>query len=951
MSMKKTIFCLLAAFLLTLSSLGTYAHTNNTQKNIVSNGRDTTSYIPDEFDSRDATEDLDVNQDMPSAIAVSDSNPFYTLIATPLAVHYNDNGEQRVIPLYVKNFHAPSKAVKRAEKQIGIKVDYNITDDLTPKEVSLSVAQNFWENSSTALVIKYDQEGYNMGVVATPLASYQNIPIIVTDEIDETVTNVLHNLGVEYIYVCGNLSTTAFPIKKFESIHDIIHECIQVIENRLNSTTNYIALANPLDVYMPMILDSISYNFTGTIASSVVLPTQAINTLISKTRGYHTFSIPKDYKYALLKIDLRNLDSDHVEALGDRMYMMVKSPSKHMYIYASTAGGIPLRDEEGRIVEDRIHFETTIYNETGNYTVQVFGRWYASKNGNYEIKITVEKLESPYVPLMRGLSSIAPYLAAYHKGIVFAKTDFAFAADDNIIYNGSTCPGPTQPGTNPNLIVPSNEHTMEIHDELNTLLGELAKINATNLEELRDHYYENPVYIAVVADPSMIPMYFYYNPDGRIDSEAYLWGYGCPSDFIYGDIDPKPDDPENDTYSYWPTMENIVGRVTGWDVQDCSALIARTIFYHTIIKQMGDWKDNALVQTGCGLEFQNLPVITKLSKIIDKIVNEGKGRDEPTKFPTGESTFINMRLKKQMKTGGYNVRNTLWLRSQREGFTRKNLREIKKTGLLNRLLFPKKIVEILSSSKRVTGGRDQLKSSLIFAFAHGFYNLYEFGDILIDSRGFPFVTPFSRILPKLRSGLADRGSFDIRSIENMEYGPSVIFVESCITGRTDGINPVNTLSQTYIHAGVNTYIGATRVTADPGYLEPRPLPGGLGIGILGLMNATLRYLLKREFPELHFGAVIAEDFILQLIKNNATTGLALRNAKNMYLSKDANSTFLWTPPLTLYSGSFVDQEYQPEQQIKGNDQTRVLDKKYVALHEFNIYGDPAFNPYQPCNNG
>lgn len=29
----------------------------------------------------------------------------------------------------------------------------------------------------------------------------------------------------------------------------------------------------------------------------------------------------------------------------------------------------------------------------------------------------------------------------------------------------------------------------------------------------------------------------------------------------------------------------------------------------------------------------------------------------------------------------------------------------------------------------------------------------------------------------------------------------------------------------------------------------------------------------------------------------------------------------------------------------------VLDKKYVALHEFALYAEPAFNPYQPCNEG
>jgi len=335
-----------------------------------------------------------------------------------------------------------------------------------------------------------------------------------------------------------------------------------------------------------------------------------------------------------------------------------------------------------------------------------------------------------------------------------------------------------------------------------------------------------------------------------------------------------------------------------------------------------------------------------------KLLNPS-ARDEPTKFPTGESTFINMRLQSDMETGNYTVKSTKWLASQREGFNEEGLNAIENTGLLNKLLFTKNILGKISSTDQVTGGNDQLNSSLIFAFAHGIYFLYEFGDVLLGCRGFPFITALSRIKPSLSSRLSDKGNFEIRSVENMKYGPSVIYVESCITARTDGMNPENTLSQTYIHAGVNTYIGATRVTADPGYLDPRPFSGGVGFGILGYLNATLRYKLKGEYPDLHFGAVIAEDFILNLVDDN-TTGMSLRNAKNAFLPKDANSTFLWSPPLTISTGNtWLDSQltkssYTP---LAENERTRVLDKKYVALHEFVLYGDPAFNPYQPINNG
>ena len=121
------------------------------------------------------------------------------------------------------------------------------------------------------------------------------------------------------------------------------------------------------------------------------------------------------------------------------------------------------------------------------------------------------------------------------------------------------------------------------------------------------------------------------------------------------------------------------------------------------------------------------------------------------------------------------------------------------------------------------------------------------------------------------------------------------------------------------------------------------------------MKATIDLILRGKYPDAHFGAVIAEDFIIELIEHDTSTGLALRNAKNVYLEKDANSTFLWTPPLTFSTGySQIDQKFLKSTEnsnLVRNERTRTLDKKYVALHEFTLYGDPAFNPYQSVNNG
>jgi hypothetical protein len=843
----------------------------------------------------------------------------------------------------------PSKAIIRAEEEIGIEVNLIIDDIYTPKEISLTIASLFWEQSAGVLLIEDSQDGYTLGVAATPLASYLNIPIIVSDVIDQDVITVLNNLGTQHLFVCGEFNTSGYNSTVYADVDEIIVDMTALIEAKFGESISYVTIANPLDITDPEIYESMSIPFSGTVTSGIVLPTQSITTALKKnTMVIEKFTVPDSYKFARIIIDIENTKSGNVDALGDRLSCLLVSPNGPRYMFGTTGGGIPVRDEFGNLIKDQLHYEIIIYNEPGEYSVQLYGQWFGDKEGSYAGEITVENLSTAVVPTMPNLSTMAPYLTAYHKGIIWAKPDFAFTADDTVYYNGTTCPGVSQPGTNPDLLVPSNNHTMAIHDDLNILLAQLADIPISNLQHLRDHYTENPIHIAITADPTMVPQYFYYNPDGRPDSSAYMFGFLLPSDFIYGDIDVDHEDPENNTFTYWPFMENAVGRVTGWDAQDSSALIARTIFYDILLQDREEWKNNALVQTGCGLEFQNLPLITRLGKIL-----YSHGRDEPTKFPTGESWYINKRLNYMVSTGDYDTTSTFFLNSQRKGFSIQDLRLIKKAGLLNRLLFPLSYIYLLNNDKKVIGGESQMNSNFIFSFAHGSYNLYEFGDIWIDTKGFPFITPLSRMIPSIRSGLSSKGSFDVRGVESMEYGPSVIYVESCITGRTDGILGINCLSQAYLHAGVNAYIGATRVTADPGYLEPRPFRNGLGFGILGWINATWNYRLKGKYPNPHFGAVIAEDFILDLIDDNST-GMALRNAKNKYLPKDANTTFLWTPPLPFNSlDPIVNAEFLKFINGIKNDnvRTRTLDKKYVALHEFTLYGDPAFNPYQPINNG
>ena len=379
---RKIIISILSVVIMILTSFGIAAGTTSPTE-ILSHSKENIGT----FDSHST-----LANEFPSAITVSDSNPFYSLIATPLAIYYNEYGEQTVSPIYIKHLDDPSKNIVRAEQQIGIYSDYILSDLSNPKEISLSVAETFWDETSTALVIKEDETGYGLGIVATPIASYLSIPVIVTNEIDDDVKEVFNDLGVENLYICGDLHSSAYWVKEFYNVEEIIDECIEVISDKFGETVNYITMANPLDVSQPDVLDTTIYEFNGEINSGITLPTHAINSVFGNSFALHKFTIPEDYKYVQLKIELKNLDFENVDSLGDKLSMILASPQGPRYVFGGTNGGIPVRDVDGNIVEDRLHYEITVYDNPGEYGIQIFGQWFALKKGSYEVTVTLENI-------------------------------------------------------------------------------------------------------------------------------------------------------------------------------------------------------------------------------------------------------------------------------------------------------------------------------------------------------------------------------------------------------------------------------------------------------------------------------------------------------------------------------------------------------------------------------
>jgi len=910
----------------------------------------------------------------PDAITVSDSNPYYALIATPLTVHYDEEGMQYVAPLFVEKPGERSDAIAMAESKIGIK-PINELSELSAKEFSLYIAEKYWKSSDAVLLIQDNETGYSLGVAAVPIASYLSIPVIVTDEIDVDVRDALENLGVTTSIICGDLDGYKDTLR-LDNIDEITDVAIELIWERFGHDVGYVTVTNPRDAFPPEILDEeVILCEKGSLSSGNGLPSHLIGYLLGGGAAYE-FTIPEDYKYALVKLDLLNLeDPRYIEEFGDSIITGGSFTS-----YCRTQASPSIRNANGDLEYDRLHFERVLYDQGGEvYDITLNSAYTVLDSEEYEITVTAYELENPYHPTMEQFSSIAPYLTAYHKGIVFADPDFAFATTDDVKYNGKTMPGDTQVFFNPQLIPLVNQHVYEnIYMPLNELMAKIKEIDITeSVESLKEACYTDPIYVALVGDATMLPQYYYRSPhsDPFRAPKAGSYGTNCPSDFIYGNIDPETysllpydeDHLENDIWSDYPEAENIVGRISGWDVQDASALIARTVFYDNIIAELGPWKDNAVIMVGSGTEMQKLPIFTKIREIM--------GETEPMKFPSGSKKFLVQRILGNFEEAGFNAQSAEKGRAQRVGYTTEALREIKKDGILNRLFFPFMRVKMAQGveqatdlfspkwyletalsdqSEIVVGGQLQQNSNLIISDSHAIWFEKEHGDVLMDAIGGPliFYQLIARFLPvHLRSGLANIGAYSVRDVAEMEMGPSVMLIEGCGSGKIDGIHPQNFLANAYLHAGANAYISPTTFSAFYGALEPRPnFNGGVGFGIMGYLKAA-REARQGIYPPVFFNQYIFEEMVLQMAEDDVPIGVALRDAKNDYIPAQIDITFRWTPPLS--TPTSLPQELQQDIEdrmytMSGNDDTFPVEK-YCTVYQINLLGDPAFNPYEPIN--
>ncbi|RLF48585.1 MAG: hypothetical protein DRN20_04260 [Thermoplasmata archaeon] len=832
-------------------------------------------------------------------IVASDSDPFYAIMATPIALHYNE-GVQHVAPLLVfQGKHdrytntGPSSAVNR------FFIQYNETKAIivgdvdtaslhpiaakkfegSPQNVSLELATEYWNRTTGALIVDYSDEGYQQAVVAAPLASYLSIPIVVADEMNDHVAGYLEKLGVRYTIVCGDIEGYGKAMH-FSNINEINDVVISVVRERLHSNITYIAVANPLDTYVKQVTDSVEYEYSGYIHDSSAKPYPGAAPMGEDGPTFN-FSVP--YKYANVKIDVK-MDvreagtrfwwgipareiEDNADGSGERIYafvgkdlnddgkLEVSEDSKELMFFGGSPSYEYIRenpsDPTSKPIWAHFYVELPMFNEeVERHVILLLAKLPTDKDGSafFTLKITVENLTSPTYPLMPGLSTMAPYLAAYHRGVVLARPEYQL---HDTGYIG--CASCGDPASNKNATEIANEQTLVVKEDINRLLAKLAGLRYKSIKgpkddaiKLAEHYaslpMEQAVYLGIIADTNMVPMY-YYPSSGQGDPTE---GFGIPSDIIYQDIDADPEDPPYELDGSDPYLELPAGRVDGWDAQDVSALIARTVFYGKIIENYRGpnnrdgstqdyyWKNSGMVSIG-------------------------------TEPPVGAALTAADKIRMAMAKAGMKV-----------------------DGRAKNELARRQYSEDIYAS-----------SNFIFFCAHGFYYWY----VPTAQEGAIGIT-----VPSYGGG-----AYDVVHVKDMTLGPSVLWASSCVTGRIDGLPGRNCISQAFLHAGLNAYIGATRSAW--GVIVPIPdAASGEKLGDLMALHvfaALTGYIYDKSANGT--GAVKPYDI------SNATIGYALMHAKNRYIEIEGGA----------------------------DDGGTICD----TFEEFILHGDPAFNPYEPNHEG
>lgn len=531
-------------------------------------------------------------------VIIPDNDPFFSIIGSSISCWYDvRTNTTGLLPLIIQHegnlteqqqyfIDKYSKSTNYSQLVLGnhLNNNYSSVEILgSVTEVANICATKFFEQAKTVLIIPYcSDNAYQLSLIASPLASYLNMPIIIfNNSNDDDIQSICTSLNTSVALVIGDININLMNINiiNLKNIEEIEYMVLTVIKEVFGEI-NYITITNPSDVIPCYLKEKQMTTISDHIENlQVTLFGKTINLKGNGTKKY-IIHIPDGINH--IKID--GVLWKKCGGFLDKLFPIV--PLLFMFLY----------DPQGKIVaysnslaydNGKTYIETLTCNASGNYTLVVYGyngikggyfiqRGLSNLNAEIIITISIEKLEKPHFPLIPKLSMIAPYLTASHGGMIIID-DYELTNDN---YTKIAAGSATGPWYNESLQEFNNDQVNKFIDKLNETM------NLIDTFDLLDKYLSGPSWLAIVGDTNMIPMY-YFGP-----SQQDLAEKGLPSDNLYS------------------LQEKLsVGRIVGWDLQDASLLIVNTLFYQNI----------------CGQPNSNDPWFTRFSFIFGEGFGETGG--------------------------------------------------------------------------------------------------------------------------------------------------------------------------------------------------------------------------------------------------------------------------------------------------------------------------------------
>ena len=512
-------------------------------------------------------------------VITTDEEPFYGIISTPAACWYDidpastkpyglkplliavdgelDNTQKRFL-----DYYGPDSSLAMGDVDEG---DVKLAGTIT--ELSLELCLHEFESAAGVLVVPYTEEGYELGVIAAPLASYLNIPIIVIDNSTDLVglKRDLKNIDIGYSIIIGSDSSSTanklgFKTILLENEERIMENVLIVIKNRFGRI-DYVTMTNPSDVIPPYVIESEVETFETSV-DNVKLKTGRTDTdLVGESIETYDLEVPSGQVLLEIYINFTSVSSTVLNPLKDAIDI---EPLIFASLY-DDSGAIAAYGPSFSLDVGRTYLETLAVDSPGTYQLRV-GVYYGTAGldtyagtelglskieARYEVSVVRKQLSRPHHPLFEKSSMMASYLTSAHGGIVLADPDFELTDDKYALAAKGHSTGPWY---DKELNAFANEKVDRNVQTLNETMELLRK------HDLYEEYINGSSWLAILGGANMIPMY--YEPKDPSWVEDPVYGVGWATDIKYG---------LGDTLSW--------ARPLGQNIGDISALIARTLFY------------------------------------------------------------------------------------------------------------------------------------------------------------------------------------------------------------------------------------------------------------------------------------------------------------------------------------------------------------------------------------